>query len=190
MYLLIILAIENDEDRYFIAQLYKQYYPLMKKKAYEILHDYSVIDDLINDAFIKLIGKISILRSLECYKRTSYIVNTIRNISINYNKQYAAKSEKMFLGMSDDLMESIPDMKFAMQEICSTKDDYIELGEAMEQLSKRDRDLLYNKYNLELSDKEIADIMGISLNNIREYLTRARRRAFKILTRREDENEK
>ena len=188
MHPLIISTIMNDDDRYFIAQLYEQYYPIMKKKAYEILLDYSIVDDLINDTFIKLIENISTLRSLECCKRASYIVHTIRNISINYNRQHATRSKKMFLGMSDDLIESIPD-KLTIEEICTTREDNIELGEAIEQLSERDRNLLYYKYNLERSDKEIAEIMDISLKNIREYLTRARQRALKILTRRDAENE-
>jgi len=48
-------------------------------------------------------------------------------------------------------------------------------------IQERDRNLLYYKYNLELSDKKIAEIMDIPADNIREYLVRARRRVLKIL---------
>jgi RNA polymerase sigma-70 factor (ECF subfamily) len=188
MLALIISTIENSDDRNFVFELYIQYYPIMKKKAYEISWDYSIVDDLINDAFIKLIDKISLLRVLECCKRTSYIVYTIKNISIDYIRKRAAKSEKMFLGMSDDLIDSIPDAKLTVEEICSAKEDYEELGKAIEQLSERDRDLLYYKYNLELRDKEIANIMDLPVNNIREYLTRPRRRALKVLAKEENEH--
>jgi len=85
-------------------------------------------------------------------------------------------------------MDSIPDT-ITIDEVYATKEDYRALGEAIEQLSERDRNLLYNKYNLELSDKEIAEIMGIPINNIRVYLIRARQRALKILTRRDSVNE-
>ena len=188
MFPVIISAIENDDDRSFIAQLYEQYYPIMKKKAYELTRDYSITDDLVNDAIIKLIKKIPTLRSLDCYKRTTYIVYTIRGVAINHNRQQAAKSKKVYLGMSDDLMDSIPDT-ITIDEICATKEDYRELGEAIGQLSERDRSLLYNKYNLELSDTEIAKIMDIPINNVRVYLMRARQRALKILTRRDTVNE-
>lgn len=46
----------------------------------------------------------------------------------------------------------------------------------------RDRDLLYNKYIFELSNKEISDLMDIPINNIRQYLVRARKRALDLLT--------
>jgi len=183
MFPVVISAIENDDDRFFIAQFYEQYYPIMKKKAYELTHDYSIIDDLIHDAILKLMKKIPTLRSLGYYKRTTYIVYTIRSVAINHNRQEAVKSKKSYLGMSDDLMESIPD-PITIDEVCATNEDYRELGEAIEQLSERDRSLLYNKYNLELSDTEIAEIMDIPINNVRVYLMRARLRALKILTRR------
>lgn len=183
LYPIILFTIENDDDRDFIEELYTQYYPIMKKKVYEITRDYSVIDDLINEAFIRLINKLSILRSLECCKRASYIVHTIKNISIDYVRKSAIQSEHRFMGMLDDLADSISDDKSVIEEICSTKEDYEELGKALEKLSERDRNLLYYKYNLEFSDMEISDIMNIPINNIREYLSRARRRALKIITK-------
>jgi RNA polymerase sigma-70 factor (ECF subfamily) len=186
--LTLLILIENSDDKDFVYELYVQYYPIMKKKAFEITRDYSIIDDLINDAFIKLIDKVPLLRSLECCKRTSYIVYTIRNISIDYVRKRARKTERMFLDMSNDLIDSVPDAKLSVEEICVAKEDYTELGKAINQLSERDRDLLYYKYNLELRDKEIANIIGLPANNIREYLTRARRRALKILTKEENKH--
>lgn len=180
MWPLFILTIENDDDRDFIAELYRQYYPIMKKKAYEITGDYNIVDDLIDDAFVKLIDKISILRNMECCKRASYIVHTIRNISINYCIRCSGMEAKEFLGMSDDLMGSIPEDKPTVEKIFA-KEDCKELLAAIQELKERDRDLLYYKYNLELSDKKIAETMDIPANNIREYLVRARRRVLNIL---------
>ena len=85
--------------------------------------------------------------------------------------------EKEFLGMSDNLMGSIPEDKPTAEKIFA-KEDHKELLAAIQE---RDRNLLYYKYNLELSDKKIAEIMDIPADNIREYLVRARRRVLKIL---------
>ncbi|ADY57018.1 RNA polymerase, sigma-24 subunit, ECF subfamily [Syntrophobotulus glycolicus DSM 8271] len=184
MFPLVILAIENDDDREYITELYVQYYSIMKKTAYQILRNYDIVDDLINEAFLKLIEKISTLRALECCKRTSYIVYTIRNISIDYIKHRTVETKMVFMGMEDDLMDSIPDTANTPEEISAAKETYEELGAAIETLSERDRDLLYCKYNLELKEKEIAEVMNIPVNNIRQYLVRARRRALKTLNER------
>lgn len=184
--LLLLLAIEDDNDREFLTQLYEQLYPVMKKKAYSITYDYSVVDDIINDAFIRLFDKISILRALDCCKRASYIVNTVRNVSLNYIKRRGSDNSKRFLGKDDDVLMEIPDTAATAEEIYIKSEEYKELGEAILGLKERDRDLLYNKYILDLSDKEISKLMDIPVNNIREYLVRARRRAYKIMSDEKD----
>lgn len=176
-----ISTLKTDGEREFISKLYTQYYSIMKKRAYEITYDYTVADDLINDAFIKFIEKIEVLSMLDGCKRTSYVVYTIRNISINYIKKRALENKTMFIGVSDDFIESISDVRASVEEISSTREESEELAKSLNQLSKRDRELLYYKYNLEMSDKEISEIMHIPINNIRQYLTRARRRALDII---------
>jgi RNA polymerase sigma-70 factor (ECF subfamily) len=74
--LMAVLYNEDEGDREFIISLYRQYYPIMKQRAYFMVKDYAVVDDLIHETFIKLIPKISLLRSLSCYKVTSYIINS------------------------------------------------------------------------------------------------------------------
>ena len=61
-----ILAIENDDDRAFIEHIYKKYYNLMYSKAYDILQNRDCVDDVINNACIKLIPKIQKLRTFNC----------------------------------------------------------------------------------------------------------------------------
>lgn len=73
---LIIMAIENDDEREFMAELYINYYPIIKKTVFGIVNDYNMVEDVINDALVKLIGKISTLRGLKCYQLTTYIVYT------------------------------------------------------------------------------------------------------------------
>lgn len=177
----LFLTIENESDKEFISGLYEKYYPIMKKKAYDITHDINVTDDLIHEAFIKLIDKIPILRSLSCCKQASYIVNTIKNISISYVRKRNSNANKQFIGDENDIAEMIEDTAITIEESFIKKEDIKSLGELMSKLSERDRNLLYNKYIFELSDKEISELMGIPVNNIRQYLVRARKRAIKLL---------
>ena len=58
MYPVIIMSIEDDSDREFMEWLYGEYYLLMRKKAYEIVMDDNVVDDIINDTlYFGSIGK-------------------------------------------------------------------------------------------------------------------------------------
>ena len=175
---MLTFLLENG-DREFISKLVQHY---LKKKAYELTRDISFTDDIIHDAFIKLISKIPILRSLNCYTQTSYIVTTIKNTAINHVRKRNTKADKQFMGEDNDIAESIEDTAMTAEEAYIIKEDSEDLGELMCKLSERDRDLLYNKYIFEFSNKEISELMDIPINNIRQYLVRARKRALNLLT--------
>lgn len=54
------------------------------------------------------------------------------------------------------------------------------LSRGLEKLSERDRDILKYRYLMDMSDEEIAGILGIKPGSVRMYLTRARKNAFAI----------
>ena len=85
MIMMLIAAIES-EHKAFMLNLYYDYYGLVRKTVYNITHDADHVEDLINDTFIKLIEKISLIRTLDSCKRTAYIVYTSKSVAINFIK--------------------------------------------------------------------------------------------------------
>lgn len=174
-----IFITELEEDnKSFMINLYKNYYSLVRKTVFSITHDNKDIEDLIDDVFIKLIEKIVLIRTFECYKTITYIIYTSRSIALNYIKHKKVEYKHMYLyenieGFSqyeDDLLERI------------IHQEEIELlSFAISKLPQQQKDLLYFKYFLEMSDDEIANLFGIAQNSVRQYLTRARRSAKKIM---------
>lgn len=192
MFFFVISTIENQNDADFLVDLYKRYYPIMKKKAYEVAQDYSIVDDMIQESFIRLISKVHILRSLESYKLISYLIHTVRNVTLNYLKKQNRHLDKAYsanAGNSDDGVEWIVDSGPTIEEMYSMKEEYEQIGKTMSKLSVRDQQLLYYKYILELNDTELAVSLDIRAANVRSYLTRARRRALKLLLSKEAEVE-
>ena len=74
----------DDDDRAFMLDLYKNYYNLARKNIFNITHSKDDLEDLIDDVFVKLIEKVSLIRNFECCKLTTYIVYTIKSVSINH----------------------------------------------------------------------------------------------------------
>ena len=182
MYPIIIMSIENNSDREFIEWIYIEYYPLMKKKAYEIVMDNSVIDDIINEAIIKLIKHIDTLKKLESHRLTSYIVYTIRSVAINFIAKRDQHNNNIFYGLEDDLSVTLEDTDgICPKEAIVIKENIDELGNAISKLAEIDQEILFYKYNLEMSNKDIAHTLNISEDAVRQRLSRAKRRALKIL---------
>ncbi|WP_245596166.1 RNA polymerase sigma factor [Paenibacillus taiwanensis] len=170
---------DKKDEGMFVAELYIRYYPMMRKKAFEITRDHSVVEDIIQDAFIRLMNKIPLLRSLDSGKRVSYILQTIRHTALNYMKQHA-KNKKYTTTCYSDL-EWICDAQLSIEDTYNAKEGLHSVSGIISELPKRDRLLLYNKYILDLDDHAISRSMKIPTANIRSYLTRARQRALKIL---------
>lgn len=165
-----------------ITKLYQQNYLYMKKLAYRITQDPCIADDLTQEAFIKLIERVSMLQSLDAEKRTYYLSSTIRNISLNYVKRRSNRLKRIYSGALENLTENIADENVSIENSYLLHENCHQLRQAICQLSGRDQALLHLKYIQELSDKEIAAKLKISEKNIRSYLTRARRRAYKLYT--------
>ena len=84
MLLLLLSTIENDDDKAFMLSLYQDYYALVRSTVYKVMRCDRDIDDLVEDTFVKLIEKISLLRTFDCCKTASYVVYTTRSVTINF----------------------------------------------------------------------------------------------------------
>ena len=65
MFPIIILAIENEDDREFMMQLYTQYRALLYSEIYKIVQNEWDADDVLQSVIEKLIDRLSKLREME-----------------------------------------------------------------------------------------------------------------------------
>jgi RNA polymerase sigma-70 factor (ECF subfamily) len=181
MLMMIIAALEGEDDKAFMVSLYQDYYGLVRKTVYNITHDADNAEDLINDTFIKLIKKISLVRTLDRCKTAAYVVYTSRSVAINFMKHRSVQKKHMYYGENMDLAEKVSSLEGAIEDRIIHQEEIEEMGNAILKLPEKQKDLLYFKYILEMADTEIAETFGISPDSVRQYLTRARRAAQKLM---------
>jgi RNA polymerase sigma-70 factor (ECF subfamily) len=179
--IMLIAAMEGDYDKAFMLNLYHDYYGLVRKTVYNITHDADHVEDLINDTFIKLIEKVSLIRTLDSCKRTAYIVYTSKSVAINFIKHRDVRKKYAYYGKDRDLAERVSNLEDTMEDRIVRQEEIEELGNAILRLPEKQKDLLYFKYILEMKDRDIAEIFEISPDSVRQYLTRARRKAKELM---------
>ena len=96
------------------------------------------------------------------------------------------QSQRFFFGMEEDLAETVEDTAYTLEVAYCIKERIDELGVVLEKLSKKDRDLLHYKYFLEMTDKEISELICVKPESVKTLMKRARDRAL-ILLKEEDE---
>lgn len=171
----------DDDERAFMLNLYKNYYNFTRKTIFNITHNNEDIEDLIDEVFIKLIEKVPLLRTFDCCKTTSYIAYTIRSVSINYIKHKKVENKHTYYCEDSDIIETLAIFEDESEERLVKQEEIESLSKAVMKLPQTQKDLLYFKYILEKSDQQIAETFGIAQNSVRQYLTRARRNAKKLI---------
>ena len=78
------MAIENDDNRELMIDLYDTYYSLMYEKAKYIVKDAFVAEDMVQETLAKLIDSIGITRKIECCVLPAYLVICIKRTCIDY----------------------------------------------------------------------------------------------------------
>ncbi|MVB10863.1 Sigma-70, region 4 [Caprobacter fermentans] len=185
----IIAAIEDDDDKAFMRNLYQDYSALVRSTVYTVMRCENDIDDLAEDVFVKLIEKIPLLRTFDCCKTAAYVVYTARSVAINFIKHRDVQQKHTFYGEKADVSDELMIPEGTLEEVYYHREELEALSDAVLRLPDREKDILYFKYILEKTDAEIAEDLSISPGSVREYLTRARRAAKKLMEQGEKRND-
>jgi RNA polymerase sigma-70 factor (ECF subfamily) len=176
---------DRDEDREFILALYEKYNKLIYRKIQDRVGTTHEIEDLVNDTLIKLIEKIETLKSLEERELLYYIVKASNHTASDFIKRCSVQQKHIYYGNANDLRDNISELK---DESYTYNERLEDLAKAILKLPERDSGLLIDKYFFHKTDRELAASIGIKENSVREYLTRARRRARALMEKGRQEN--
>ncbi|WP_092486650.1 RNA polymerase sigma factor [Desulfoscipio geothermicus] len=123
----------------------------------------------------------SLVRTLDSCKTAAYVVYTSRRLAINFMKHRSVQKKHTYYGEDMDLAEKVPSLEGTIEDRIIHQEEIEEMGNAILRLSEKQKDLLYFKYILEMTDTEIAETFGIAPDSVRQYLTRARRAAKELM---------
>ena len=175
-----ILAIEDEDDRAFMENLYMSYQRLMYSTIRNIVRDDWATEDVMQSALVKLIDKIPLLKSRTDVQRISYVVTTSRNTALDYMRKKARRGPDSSF---DEVQDS--DLSWGavheVERIILEKADFSALSRVWDRLDDRSKYLLEGYYILEKPPAELAKALGIKSDSVRMALSRARKTAYKLI---------
>lgn len=172
-----IMAIEDDSDRQFAAELYHSYHSIMHQKALSILKKEDLAEDAVQDAMLKIICHLDKIREIPKREIPFYLIAITQTTCIDRYRKIQREKQACVMGYEDDGAKDFSDPKTPEKVFIHT-DQIKLLNCCLKELPQREIDLLYYFYTMELSGKEIARLMGMTENAIRMALTRARRKVL------------
>lgn len=177
---------ELDNDGAYMAALYQKYKAFLFRKAGIYTKDPQTLEDIVQDAVLRLLRNTAKLRTLEPAALTAYLALTVRSAALNH---LAAERRDTLDALplddgevqTDRLRSSRSQPTLEEQVLLGLRDR--ELRTVIGRLPERDQTLLTGKYFLELSTQELADDLGTTAAGVRVMLSRARKRALNELMR-------
>lgn len=177
---LAISQIVNDSDRAFMENLYLSYRRLMYRVALNYVKSITEADDVINTACERLCKKICTIRRLQSNALTAYIVSTMRNCALNYiSAENRHTSNRDF--SADEAIEKSSRSNDAVEDFVLHRIFIEDIRDAIGRLPRREYEVMRMKFCDDLPNNEIAEVLGITDNNVRGIVKRARDHIIKDL---------
>jgi RNA polymerase sigma-70 factor (sigma-E family) len=144
-----------------LAKLYGEHSASAFRLAYLLTGDADLAEDLVQDAFVRLIGRFADLRGPESFD--AYLRRTIVNLS--YGLFRRRRVERAYLararGIATRAADGLPDVEGRDQ-----------LWTQLQRIAPRQRAALVLRYYDDLSEQQTADILGCSLRTVKSLVTR------------------
>jgi RNA polymerase sigma-70 factor (sigma-E family) len=144
-----------------LATLFSEHSARAFRLAYLLTGDRDLAEDLVQDAFVKLIGRFADLRSPDSFD--AYLRRTI--VTLSYGAFRRRRTERAYLarerGLAERKSDALPDV--------GGKD---ELWTQLQRIAPRQRAALVLRYYDDLSEQQAADVLGCSLRTVKSLVTR------------------
>ena len=177
---IVILRMEDEDDRQFVTELYQKYKLNMYYTARRIVKDPHTAEDMVQESCIAIINNLDKVKAVEVCRRRAYIVSLVKNISINYVVKRDRQSKYSFIA-DDEILSQQPDLDSDIEEQLIRNCEIATIKSALLRLSEKDRTILRMRYFDDLKDGDIANYLNIKANSVRYYLTLARRRLYAFM---------
>ena len=171
--LIYLSMIETEENKSKFEQIYKKYKQTMFFVANRVLRDEYLSEDVVHQAFIRIIDNLDKIDKIDCHKTKGFIVIIVENIAIDFYRK--RKREKTI---------SFDQVEFYIRDIKNESNLIInDVEEAIIKLPINYSTVLRLKYSQGYTNKEISSILKISEENVRQRISRGKKKLVEILAK-------
>lgn len=171
MLMLYISMIDSPEEKRKFERIYLAHRQTMYYVAFRILKDAHEAEDAVHQAFLRIIDRLDKINDADCHKTRAYLVVITENAAIDiYRKRKKSRT------VSYDEMEIY--ISGNMESDYGEKDAIIR---AINKLPVNYSVVLKLRYAHGHTDAEIAALLKISEENVRQRISRAKKKLNQLL---------
>ena len=156
----------NDETAF--NELYEHFFPRIYNLIYARVKNVAIADDVVSDTFLK------VCRSLDSYdsSRASFATWLSRIALRTLTDYYRWQSHRQDVEWDEFFSPQVPEHE-QPERVVLAAENKSELLTALGKLSEREQRIIELKFWGDMSNKEIADTLGLTTSNVGGILHRA-----------------
>lgn len=159
------------DDKAFFLRFYEENKGFLFYTAQKYTDDPGDCEDIVQESILRLLKNVSTLRSLERNQTFKYIALTVRSAFLDHRRK------KHAVTVDDGMLEAL----LGEEQMDSPLSAYLEIMALKQSLPPRDWMVLEGRYILGYSYEELSAQLGLTQENIRMIVSRAKGKARKLL---------
>ena len=161
------MMVDTTEEKRKFVILYENYRYLMLKVAVDILHDYQLAEDAVQEAFVRVAKHMENVGQPEETATKRYLITITKHAAIDlYRRRNRLQSREIYM---DELPEETGQLTYMAPE------EEHGVLDILKNLPPKYRDIFLLKYSAHLENREIARICGLREGTIRQRIARGKR---------------
>ncbi|MDU6855723.1 MAG: sigma-70 family RNA polymerase sigma factor [Clostridiales bacterium] len=170
-----LMMLDTEEEKSKFEKIYFKYRQLMFQVANGILKDECLSEDAVHESFIKIMKHLDKIKDVECSKTKGFVVIVVKNTAIDlYRKRERVNTvqidEEVFIEHRGTTVD---------REVIAKIEN--PLTAAILSLPHHYSEIILLKYSHNYTDKQIAGLLGLSEDNVKKRLQRAKKKLKEIM---------
>ena len=164
--MILLMMVDTPEEKRKFVILYENYRYLMLKVAVDILRDYQLAEDAVQEAFAQVAKHMENIGRPEETATKRYLITITKHAAIDiYRRRNRLQSREIYM---DELPEGKEQVTYMAPE------EEHEVLDILKNLPLKYRDIFLLKYSAHLENREIARICGLREGTIRQRIARGK----------------
>jgi len=156
------------------AEKYQQFFPRVFAYVYGRIHNVHQTEDLVSEVFERAFLKMGSLRNDEAF--ATWLFTIARNIVTSHARKRGRESV-----VDPDILKSVVATSMSVENEVLVREEVAAVVECLKKFPQREQDIVSLKFDAELTNGQIAQVMGLSEANVRVILFRTLRKLREMM---------
>ncbi len=159
------------------AEKYRQFFPRVFAYVYGRVHNVHLTEDLVADVFERAFVKADSLRNDEAF--STWLFTIARNVVTSHGRKHHRETV-----VDHDVLKAIAPSGDSVESELLRQEELSNVVKLMRNFPQREQDIVSFKFDAELSNTQISQIMELSEANVRVILFRTLRKLRELIAAR------